>query len=172
MNNNQANLNTDPQIANTNNQNEQPISQGRFFQNINQPLNVIPENNLNQEFNQPINNFQSNNDNTFIQNENNYNNQINEYNDQIITQEENTAKFINNNIENTTLNDLNIDDTYNNTPKVNYSRELKVQENLKKNNTITITSEAKVFILIIIVLLLFIIVMPYISDFISNIKYS
>ena len=49
-----------------------------------------------------------------------------------------------------------------------YSMEPRVQENLKKKNTVTITSEGKVFIIIIIVLLLFIFIMPYIFDAIRN----
>ena len=77
------------------------------------------------------------------------------------------------------LNDLNVEGEYNGLPKIDYSQDPKVIENLKlqnsnenKKNTITITSEGKVFIIIIIVLLLFTFVMPYIFDLIRKVTYK
>ena len=83
-------------------------------------------------------------------------------------------KFINNgvNMENTALENLNVEGEYNNMPKVDYSQDPKVQDNLKKKNTITITSEGKVFIIIVIALLLFIFVLPTIFDIVRNVSYS
>ena len=49
-----------------------------------------------------------------------------------------------------------------------YSESQQIADHLKKKNTVTITSEGKVFIIIIIVLLLFIFIMPYIFDAIRN----
>ena len=83
-------------------------------------------------------------------------------------------KFINNDIDttSTSLNNLNIDGAYNNMPKVDYSQEPKVKENMQKKNTVTITSEGKVFLIIIAVLLIFVIVLPMVFDFITNISYK
>ena len=76
---------------------------------------------------------------------------------------------------NTALNDLNVDGEYNNIPKVDYSNDPQVRQNLEQNshkkNTITITKEGKVFILIIVAMLIFIFTMPYIFDLIREIKY-
>lgn len=85
-----------------------------------------------------------------------------------------TNKFINNDIDttSTSLNNLNVDGAYNNMPKVDYSQEPKVKENMQKKNTVTITSEGKVFLIIIAVLLIFVIVLPMIFDFITNISYN
>ena len=95
----------------------------------------------------------------------------NDVEDNLIVQHKN--KFINNNIDttSTSLNNLNIPGEYNNMPKVDYSQEPKVKENMQKKNTITITGEAKVFLIIIAVLLLFTFVMPIIFDFVRDIQY-
>ena len=82
--------------------------------------------------------------------------------------------FINNtnNYNETSLNDLNIDGTYNQMLKTDYSQEPKVRENIEKSkkNTIPITKELKTFLLIALVLFGFIIIMPYIFDFVRNIR--
>ena len=69
-----------------------------------------------------------------------------------------------------TLTDLNNDP---NAMRVDYSNDPKVIANLdregKRQKTITITGEAKVFLIIIVVLFLFIFIMPYIFDTIKNI---
>ena len=124
------------------------------------------------------NNLQYNNN---LNNNDNFNNNINNEitMDSILNNEEinafqNQNKFITENQTNTTLNDLNIEGDYNGLPKVDYSRDPKVIENIKaekKKNTITITGEAKVFIIIIAVLLIFTFIMPTIFDFIRDIQY-
>ena len=53
--------------------------------------------------------------------------------------------------------------------KVDYYKDPRVQENIKKSNTITITGEGKVFIIIIIILLLFIFILPTVFDYVRNI---
>lgn len=97
---------------------------------------------------------------------------VNDFEEALPSSNQVQNKFINNNRENTntSLNNLNIDDNYNSMPKVDYSQEPQVQENLKKKNTITITSEGKVFIIIIVVLLLFTFIMPYIFDMFRNLN--
>ena len=163
MNNNQNNLNN-PQMNNfMGNNNFQPS------------LNVIPTNN-NQNMN--TNNLQNNqnfiNPNQFndMQTFNQNNSQQIENEDTLVIKQ--TNKFINNNIDtsNTSLNNLNIDGAYNNMPKVDYSQDPKVRENMQKKNTVTITSEGKVFIIIIAILLIFIFVLPMVFDFIANISYK
>ena len=162
MNNNQEQFNQNSQQNN--------IMTNSFNQNTNEPtLNVIPQN-TNQSLENP----------TTILNTNiafNKENEIHENNDDIsnlINQQQN--KFINNNIDTTTttLNNLNVNGEYNNLPKVDYTRDPKVMKNIEqhKKNTITITSEGKIFIIIILVLLLFIFVLPTIFDIIGKIKYQ
>lgn len=142
--------------------------EGHQFDNdfINRPVNNNGE--LNQTQNTFINSSPINN--SIIPNQNPVNNSNEEINP-MLNQQQN--RFINNNIDttSTSLNNLNIESSYSTKPKVDYSQDPKVQENLSKRNTITITSEGKVFIVIIIVLLLFIIVLPTVFDFFRNIKY-
>lgn len=187
MNNNQENLNNSPQINNVNN------SMG-INNNFNEPLNVIPQtipqnnqdnlNNTNHQFDQAFLNSPTNNNlqaqgNT-IANQNSFINVPVNNQSQINTIEEENPmlnlqknKFLNsNNTEhNTTLDNLNVNGEYHDMPKIDYSQDIKVQENLKKRNTVTITGEGKIFIIIIIVLLIFVFVMPYIFDAIRNIRY-
>lgn len=132
--------------------NNQGISQNTF---INNPMNTVVNN--------PINDLNvQNNNNDFEDNP-------------MFSLNLNKNKFINNNIENSnaSLNSMNVDGEYNNMPKVDYSQDPRVQENMKQiknNNTINIGSEGKIFIVIIAVLLLFVFVMPYIFDAIRNIS--
>ena len=84
------------------------------------------------------------------------------------------SKFLSQNQFNeTSLNDLNVEEGYNNIQTTDYSYDPKVRENIegRKKNTITITGEMKIFIIIALVLLIFILVMPYIFDFLRDIKY-
>jgi len=85
---------------------------------------------------------------------------------------DNSNQFIHNNLNynETSLNDLNVDGSYNQMLKPDYSNDPKVIENLQgpKKNTVTITKELKTFFLIAIVLLIFIFVMPYIFDTLRN----
>ena len=90
----------------------------------------------------------------------------------------NNSKFISNEAQfnETTINDLNVDGTYNNMGTPDYSQDPKVKENLEKINsgkktTVQLPADSKTFIIIAIVLLIFILVMPYIFDLIRNIKY-
>ena len=181
MNNNQDSFSSNPQF---NNQNNMLPNQPSVTKNMEQPLNVIPQSkNFNEQYN--INNQVSNqslnmNDyNSINNNQIQSNNNFTEENP-LLNQKNN--KFITQNIEtqSTALNDLNVDGTYHNMGKYDYSQDPRVKANLEQNNlnqtakqknTITITSEGKIFIIIIIALLLFTIVMPYIFDFIRNIKY-
>lgn len=196
MNNYQDN-NTNPQTDNN------QFNQQKFIVNENQPLNVIPSTTINSQDNlsSPVNEnyfniepqknieqnqfvntniINNNQDNYFANNTVNFNQNYQQANaqnkdiNQIIGGESN--KFINNNIDtsSTSLNNLNVEGEYNNMPKVDYSKDPKVMENIQKNkkNTITITGEGKVFIIIIVVLLLFIFVLPTIFDLITKISYS
>lgn len=177
-------------------------SSNGYIESQRSQLNVIPQsqpenfgNNINQGFNNQQNNNISNADNSFYNNINtNYNGYLNNLNhsinqefnninseksiEKILADEEITIfqepnKFITENQNNTALNDLNIDGDYNGLPKVDYSQDPKVMENIQsqnKKNTITITGEAKVFLIIIAVLLLFTFIMPTIFDYINDIQ--
>lgn len=197
MNNNQDNFNLNPQPNNILNNNQNAINQ-----NLNGLPNVVPQSvnqnyannpNVVQNVNPQFNNaYMKNNINNTIevnqQTQSNYinpvnpilqtgNSIINNTGDEIkdiLNQEQN--RFINNNIDtkNTTLNDLNVNGEYNNMTKIDYSQDPQVMKNINqaKKNTITITSEGKVFIIIVLVLLLFIFVLPTIFDLIEKIKYQ
>ena len=191
MNNNLDNFNLN------NPQNTNPIpTPNNNLANNNQPINVIPggigtnnqtnnnhqfddafinRNNSTEPVSQPQNNFINPVNNSVIPNQTVATNvpAEEEFNPMLMGKQN---KFINNNVEasNNTLNDLNVNGEYNDLPKVDYSRDPKVAENLNniKKNTVTITSEGKVFIIIILVLLLFIFVMPTIFDFLGKLKYQ
>ena len=147
--------------------------QNESFQN----QNMVNNNQLN--INQEQENFIKN-INTFTNNITpiqTINNNHQEENDEIKIDTNN--KFINSNIDATnSLNQLNIEDEYNDKSSI-YLNDPKVQANLEaagyqkeeKKNTITITGEGKVFLIIIAALLLFTFVMPYIFDFLRDIKY-
>lgn len=147
--------------------------QNESFQN----QNMVNNNQLN--INQEQENFIKN-INTFTNNITPIqaiNNNRQEENDEIKIDTNN--KFINSNIDATnSLNQLNIEDEYNDKSSI-YLNDPKVQANLEaagyqkeeKKNTITITGEGKVFLIIIAALLLFTFVMPYIFDFLRDIKY-
>lgn len=131
--------------------------------------NTPEENNLHEH----DNDFLNNNTNRFI---NNSNNDMDELNS-IIKPTQN--KFINDDInsQSNSLTELNIENGEG--PRIDYTKDPKVQENLEqleqngpKKNTITITSEGKVFLLIIVLLLLFIFVLPTIFDYIRDIQYK
>ena len=185
MNNNQDSFNNNPQIPNMmNNQNPNTFINNPTAFSQPQPISVVPQNleqniqnNSNQGFNTQPN--QPTSGNTFINN-NAFNptpipNGLVGEDDSINIQS--TNRFINNDINttNTALNELNVDGEYNDMPKIDYSKDPKVQNNLiqeeKQKKTIAITGEVKVFIVIIIALLLFIFVMPYIFDMLRNIQY-
>lgn len=179
MNNNQENFNNNPQMKILNNLN----NQNSFQPNPNEPLNVIPNTiptepvqNLNTGGNQPQN------QNKFISNPININNsQTNNVPNNTFEEENpmlnlNQNKFINTNeeIKHSTLDSMNVNGEYNNMPKVDYSTDPKVRQNLEAinkhgaKNTVKIGSEGKVFLIIIAILLAFTFVMPTIYDAIRN----
>ena len=72
----------------------------------------------------------------------------------------------------TSINDLNIQGNYNN-PESDYRQDPQIIANLNPNKkkTVTITGELKLVIIIALILFIFILVIPFIFDFISEIKY-
>lgn len=201
MNTNQDNFNNNPQMKILNNLNNQ--NQILPSSNQNEPLNVIPNSkpiesnqNDNHQFdadfikpNQNSNNdniLNNQNQNTFINNPiNNLNNNPmnnitngtnNEFEEENPMLNLNKNRFITTNeeVKDTSLNSMNVNGEYNNMPKVDYSQEPKVRENIEMinkhgaKNTIKIGSEGKVFLIIIAILLIFTFVMPTIYDAIRN----
>lgn len=159
-----------------------------------QPLNVIPtmepQNSENQDdthqfddaFMQTLtnNNANNTNQNKFINNPID-NNQIletpsidemDELNKVIKTPQN---RFINSDMDtanNNSLNDLNIESEYQEGPKIDYSKDPKVMENMNKKNTINIGSEGKIFLIIIIVLFIFVLGLPTVFDLLRKIQYQ
>ena len=189
MNNIQDNPNN-PQTNNNNNF----FNQDQYINNNQFELNVIPKNNdenVHQFDESFINKNIDNNIEDNVGNQHNFinSNPINVINngfddttqnnfsqndeeDRLIIQHQN--KFINSDIDttSTSLNNLNIPGEYHDIPKIDYSQEPKVKENMQKKNTVTITSEGKIFLIIIAILLIFIFVLPTIFDLITNLSYS
>jgi len=157
-----------PQIINQNTfnnaqpiQNQTPIDNNAYTQNINpqatsdNSIQIPSQNN----FIQPVQSIEPQPQN--IQSE-----------DTIQMNAEN--KFLTpNEFNETSLNDLNVEGSYNNIERTDYSQDQQVRENIEgtKKNTIKITSEMKTFIIIALVLLVFIFIMPYIFDMLRDIKY-
>lgn len=87
----------------------------------------------------------------------------------------NESKFINNKLtyNETSINDLNVQGNYNNILQNDYRNDPRVIENLKQKEkkTITITKELKIVIIIVVILFIFIFIIPYIFDFIREIRY-
>lgn len=85
-----------------------------------------------------------------------------------------TQSFITNTpaYNDTSIKDLNIQGNYNN-PENDYRQDPQVIANLNPNKkkTVTITGELKLVIIIALILFIFILVIPFIFDFISEIKY-
>lgn len=85
-------------------------------------------------------------------------------------------KFINfdNNQNEQSLDNLNVDGSYNQLETSKYSNDPKVIQNINetKKNTVPISKELKTVIIIALVLLLFIIVMPMIFEFINDIRFN
>ncbi len=84
-------------------------------------------------------------------------------------------KFIDNNkkFNETSINDLNIDGSYNKMSSIDYSNDPQVIANIQestKKNTVKISKELQTFFLIAMILLAFIFVMPYIFDLVRDIK--
>ena len=75
----------------------------------------------------------------------------------------------------TSINDLNVDGAYN---RINvapdYVNDKQVRENMDfaKKNTVPVSKELKTVIVIAAILLIFIIVMPFLFDLISNIRFN
>ena len=93
--------------------------------------------------------------------------------------ETNENQYVNseNKYNETSLNDLNVEGTYNKfeTPTTPFSNDEQVRENIeyheKKTSKIVINQEMKIFIIIGIVMLIFIIIMPYIFDIVEKIRF-
>ena len=86
----------------------------------------------------------------------------------------NSAGFINNNYNETSISDLNVEGTYNNMNVApDYTSDPKVMSNIHpdKKNTITIGKELKTFFIIALVLLVFIMVMPFLMDLFDSIRF-
>ena len=180
MNNNQENPNNNPQMRILNNLN----NQHSFQSNPNEPLNVIPNTNPS-EPPQNLNNGNNQTQNRFINNQFNINNDSlnnpntgfnNEFEEENPMLKLNQNRFINTNeeLKTSTLESMNVNGEYNNMPKIDYSTDPKVRQNIENinkygaKNTIKIGSEGKVFLVIVAILLAFIIVMPTIYDAIRN----
>ena len=147
--------------------------------NNNQEINNNQQSQLLNDLNGLNNNSQPVNNNRFINVANNVgNNQFvpDEKND-IANPNANDSNPSADNYNETSLSDLNVDGTYN---KLNqetpYMQDPQIRENvnniINKKKTVTINKEMKSFIIIVIILFVFILVMPFIFDLISNIKYS
>lgn len=73
----------------------------------------------------------------------------------------------------TSISDLNIDDSYNKMSSIDYRNDPQVIANLqenKKKNTVKISKELQTFFLIAMILLVFIFIMPYIFDLMRDIQ--
>ena len=136
--------------------------------------NMGQGNDIHQHDNDFLNNLANAHQNREVRPIETQNDDINELNHII---KPNQNKFIKDEIVSpeTTLTSLNIESNN----QIDYSRDPRVRENLEqienqttKKNTITITSEGKVFILIIALLLIFIFVLPTIFDYVRNIQYK
>ncbi len=78
-------------------------------------------------------------------------------------------------INETTINDLKVDGTYNNINVApDYVNDQAIKEKMEepKKNTVPVSKELKTVIIIAVVLLIFIIVMPFLFDVISNIRFN
>lgn len=89
---------------------------------------------------------------------------------------QNNSRFINDNEFNeTSINDLNINNGENDFNRIDYSRDPMVMQNIEEMRkpekmTITITKELKFIIIVALILFVFIFVMPYIFDFFRDIN--
>lgn len=140
-------------------------------QNVNAPVTpevpagVPPQNQQAQILNQ-VNNAMPNNNQAVNQNSDSFFNPANQVN---------TGVNLDNEVYNdTSINDLNVDGAYN---KINvapdYVNDQKVRENMdtSKKNTVPVSKELKTVIIIAVILLIFIIVMPFLFDLVSNIRF-
>lgn len=130
------------------------------FQAQNNPTAEAPNN-----INKSINPFENSNSNTYNQS------YIDILKKEEINIQTDKSRFVNENVFNeTSINDLNITDNYNNQNHIDYRNDPKVIANLNntQKKTITITKELKLVIIIALVLFVFIFIMPYIFDFIQN----
>ena len=170
--------NLTPNFPNNNQINNQTLNNNAFINQPNFSNQIIPNQTLQtpnnptveapNNINQSINPFENNN----------INNPNQSYVDTLkkegINIQTDKSKYVNENVFNeTSINDLNIQGNYNNTETNNYRNDPQVIANLNntQKKTITITKELKLVIIIALVLFVFIFIMPYIFDFIQNIKY-
>jgi len=176
MDNNQNN-NSQMQIPNNlnivpdNNNNNQ--STNRFINNVsnvnstNLNFNNVPNQNIN-----TANNIQSTTDSSPIDNLN----IASDKQKKMTIEEQNQFIDKTNGYNETSLNDLNVDGKYNKLEKSPFSDDQIVRQNIenheKKKVTVTVTPEMKIFIIIAIIMLVFIIIMPFIFDFVENIRFN
>lgn len=150
-------------------QNIQPNQQSQILNQVNNnvvnPINnaVGVQNNIpnNQPVQQPVLTPGTNN---FFNPSNQINNAVNLDNSVTSNASNNTSN----------INDLNVDGTYN---RINvapdYVNDKQVKDNMEasKKNTVPVSKELKTVIVIAAILLIFIIVMPFLFDLISNIRF-
>ena len=186
MNDNQNN-NINPQLNILNNLNVTPVGNQYSNQNSSVP------NEINNNQNQYVKNQNPNN--TYLNNLNNNNNlgttsnityadTVGNVTNNIAPTNQTTEpaqnnQFINTNPSpnNTYINDLNVDGSYNRIEKMeppSYVNDPQVRENMDSNkkNTVTITKELKTVIIMALVMLVFIFIMPVIFDLIRNIRFN
>jgi len=175
------NQNNNPQVQKLNNLNIAP-NNSNDTQNTNRFINNVS--NVNQT-NLSFNNVPIGNNNA-IQNTDrqdmnsspidSLNIEDNKLKKQVLGEEK--TQFINksNGYNETSLNDLNVDGKYNKLEKSIYSSDQTVRQNIenheKKRVTVTITAEMKIFIIIAIIMFVFILIMPFIFDFVENIRFN
>ncbi len=84
--------------------------------------------------------------------------------------------YINPNINqnNTMINDLNVEGSYNQLENIPYANEERVIQNINENKkkTVTISKELRTVIILALILLLVILFMPNISEFINDFRFN
>ena len=84
--------------------------------------------------------------------------------------------YINPNINqnNTMINDLNVEGSYNQLENIPYANEERVIQNINgnKKKTVTISKELRTVIILALILLLVILFMPNISEFINDFRFN
>ena len=158
-------------------------------QNSNTPNSPIPNSLTNMQPIMPDQTNNMNNSQTIMPNQNgnpnntNQTNNINNIPNPIMNTNPNPInnignqqnKFINyGNPNETALNDLNVEGTYNKLEKPVYTNEPQVRENIENNkkNTIPVSKELKTVIIIALVLLIFIIFIPMVFEFVNDIRFN
>ena len=118
-------------------------------------------NNFNQVPNQSFNNVTGMNNQQVEPNNMNY-------------QQQNAYINPNINQNNTMINDLNVEGSYNQLENIPYANEQRVIQNINgnKKKTVTISKELRTVIILALILLLVILFMPNISEFINDFRFN